>query len=107
MDAMPTAPSSSAPPMMFMQASIPSENSHSIKRKGMAPFGQPAIRPRVLDVSSKGNISATFQVPGLIRIPSDGIVHNVTIAELNLDAKMSWVCVPKKDIKTHLKVSFF
>lgn len=68
---------------------------------------QPTFRHRGLDVSSKGNISATFQVPGLISIPSDGIIHNVTIAILNLNATMSWVCVPKKDTKTHLNVSFF
>ena len=60
-----------------------------------------------MDVSSTGNVSATFKVPGLISIPSDGIIHNVTIAKLDLDAMMSWVCVPKKDTKTHLNVSFF
>lgn len=55
--------------------------------------------------SSKGDISATFQVPGLITIPSDGTAHNVTIAELSLDAVMSWIAVPKKDTRVHLKVS--
>jgi len=70
----------------------------------METSSQPVIRQLLADVdASKGNISATFQVPGLIHIPSDGIVHNVTIAKLDLDAKMSWVCVPKKDTKTHLK----
>jgi hypothetical protein len=54
-------------------------------------------------VSSKG-ISATFRVPGLITIPSDGASHNVTITQLKLDASMSWVTVPKVDTKTHLKV---
>lgn len=57
---------------------------------------------RQLEVSSKGNVNATFQVPGLLTIPSDGAAHNVTIAELKLNAAMSWVCVPKKDTKTHL-----
>jgi hypothetical protein len=56
-------------------------------------------------VSSKGGISATFRVPGLITIPSDSASHNVTIAQLKLDASMSWVTVPKVDAKTHLKVS--
>jgi len=54
-------------------------------------------------VSSKGNISATFRVPGLISIPSDGDSHNVTITQLKLDASMSWVSVPKVDAKSHLK----
>lgn len=68
-------------------------------------FSQPAVQYRGLDVSSKGNISATFRVPGLMSIPSDGIIHNVTIAKLKFDATMSWVSVPKKDTKTHLNVS--
>jgi hypothetical protein len=58
-------------------------------------------------VSSTGNVNATFQVPGLISIPCDGIIHNATIAKLDLDAKMSWVCVPKKGAKTYLNVSLF
>ncbi|CAA7265472.1 unnamed protein product [Cyclocybe aegerita] len=61
------------------------------------------IQYRGLQVSSKGNVSATFGVPGLISIPSDGEGHNVTIVKLSLDADMSWVCVPKKDSRVHLK----
>lgn len=57
---------------------------------------------RGLAVSSKGNISATFTVPGTITIPSDGVDHNVTIVQLSLDSTMSWVSVPKVDAKTHL-----
>ncbi|KAH8083291.1 hypothetical protein BXZ70DRAFT_900822 [Cristinia sonorae] len=57
---------------------------------------------RELTVSSKGNISATFAVPGLMSIPSDGTGHNVTIATLAMDATMSWVCIPKKDTRVHL-----
>lgn len=62
------------------------------------------MQHRGLHVFSKGNVSATFGVPGLINIPSDGVGHNVTIVKLELDATMSWVCVPKKDGKVHLKV---
>lgn len=57
---------------------------------------------RGLAVSSRGNISATFTVPGTITIPSDGVAHNVTIVQLSLDSTMSWVSVPKIDAKTHL-----
>lgn len=63
-----------------------------------------AMEHRGLAVSSKGNVTATFRVPGEISVPSDGAAHNVTVTELELDAVMSWVCVPKKDAKTHLKV---
>ncbi|GLB45313.1 putative mucoidy inhibitor A [Lyophyllum shimeji] len=57
---------------------------------------------RGLDVVSKGHVNATFQVPGLISIPSDGVSHNVTIVQLHLGAKLSWVCVPKKDPRVYL-----
>ncbi|KAJ6519265.1 hypothetical protein C8R45DRAFT_950782 [Mycena sanguinolenta] len=56
----------------------------------------------VASVSSKGNVSATFRVPGLVTIPCDGDSHNFTIVQLNLKAAMSWVSVPKMDPKTHL-----
>ena len=58
-----------------------------------------------MDVSSTGNVSATFQVPGLVSIPSKKSFHKVTIAKVDLDAKMSWLCVPKKGAKTYLNVS--
>ena len=57
-------------------------------------------------VTSKGNVNATFQVPGEITIPSDEEQHNVTIAELDLEATMSWVCVPKGNTRVHLKVNY-
>jgi hypothetical protein len=56
-------------------------------------------------VSSKGDINASFSVPGLTSIPSDNDSRNVTIVELRLDALMSWISIPKKDAKAHLTVS--
>ncbi|KAF4579590.1 hypothetical protein EYR40_000229 [Pleurotus pulmonarius] len=55
------------------------------------------------DIVSQGSLSATYQVPGLITIPTDGQNHNVTIVELELGAEMSWVVVPKLDKRVHLK----
>jgi hypothetical protein len=55
-------------------------------------------------LTSKGDINATFRIPGLVTIPSDGAVHNFTIVELELEASMTWVSIPKYDTKTHLKV---
>lgn len=66
---------------------------------------QPKLFHLALPVTSAGNISATFSVPGVITIPSDAAHHNVTIVRLKLDATMSWLSVPKKDAKTHLTVS--
>jgi len=56
-------------------------------------------------VTSQGNVNATFRVPGTTTIPSDEEEHNVTIAELDLEATMSWVCIPKGDTRVHLKVN--
>lgn len=58
-------------------------------------------------VTSKGNVSASFRVPGLVTVPSGGrgAVCNVTIAQMRLVAQMSWVSVPKVDSgKVHLEV---
>ena len=62
---------------------------------------------RTFLVTSKGDINATFQVPGLISVPTDGSTHKVTVCELELDATMSWVVVPKKSVKVHLTVCFY
>lgn len=59
----------------------------------------------VAAVTSKGNVNATFRVPGLTSIPSDQEEHGVTIAELQLDAKVSWVCIPQGSTQVHLEVS--
>jgi hypothetical protein len=69
------------------------------------PGALPEMSIQTSAVTSKGGVSATFAVPGLITIPSDGADHGVTIATLELDAKMSWVSIPKKDTKTYLSVS--
>lgn len=65
-----------------------------------------SMQQEVAYVNSKGNITATFGVPGKITVPSDGATHNVTIVKLNLDATMRWVSVPKQEAKTHLSVSY-
>jgi len=55
-------------------------------------------------ITSKGNVSATFTVPGTITIPSDDDAHNVTITQLKLGAAMSWIAVPKIDARVRLSV---
>ncbi|KAL0946274.1 hypothetical protein HGRIS_012526 [Hohenbuehelia grisea] len=67
------------------------------------PPPMPVMQQMQLSVASQGNMSATYQVPGLISIPSDGQAHNVTIVQLELDAVMSWVSVPRVDTRVHLK----
>ena len=62
------------------------------------------LRFRDTTITSKGNVSATFTVPGTITIPSDNAAHNVTITRLELDATMSWIAVPKVDARVRLSV---
>ena len=69
------------------------------------PAPAPVMAVASASVVSQGNITATFRVPGRTTVPSDGAVHSVTIAKLGLDAVLEWVAVPKKDPRTHLKVS--
>ncbi|EAU80901.1 mucoidy inhibitor A [Coprinopsis cinerea okayama7 len=69
----------------------------------MAAAPLPEMDVRRAEVSSNsGSVSATFTVPGKMTIPSDNASHSVTITQLNLEAKMTWVSVPKKDTKVHL-----
>lgn len=56
-----------------------------------------------VDPATKSGVNATFRVPGTITVPTDGTAHNVTVAQLELDAAMSWISIPKIDSKTHLK----
>ena len=62
------------------------------------------MEPEVVHVSTKGNVAATFRVPGLITIPSDGGSYNVTISQLQFDAGLLWYTIPKTDVRVHLKV---
>ncbi|EAU80878.2 hypothetical protein CC1G_03054 [Coprinopsis cinerea okayama7 len=80
------------------------EGSHGpVIEDSYTPMTLESIQHRNLEVSSKGNISATFSVPGLMTIPSDNVAHNVTIVKLELDADMEWVSVPKRETKAVVK----
>ena len=70
----------------------------------MMPTMATTVIPAPIPSLGGTNISATFSVPGRMSIPSDHASHNVTITELTLDAKMTWVSVPKKDTRVHLSV---
>lgn len=93
-----SAPSGSVPPPMFMGA---------FNDADMGTGSYQEIEHRGLHVSSKGTVSATFGIPGLITISSDGFGRNLTIFKLVLDADMSWVCVLKKGTCVHLKLLLF
>ncbi|KAL0070047.1 hypothetical protein AAF712_002944 [Marasmius tenuissimus] len=65
--------------------------------------GGPELEPAVADVVSKGALSATFKIPGLVTVPPTTSQHTFTIAELKLDALMTWFSIPKVDARVHLK----
>ncbi|KAJ2921387.1 hypothetical protein H1R20_g15702, partial [Candolleomyces eurysporus] len=88
------------PPVLYSPSSAPRGDTYSLAAPPPPPLPEMSIQTSA--ITSKGGVSATFAVPGLITIPSDGADHGVTIATLELDAKMSWVSIPKKDTKTYL-----
>ena len=62
------------------------------------------MQPKYVVVSTKGNVAATFRVPGLINVPNDGGKHNVTIIQLKFNASLLWYTIPKADARVYLKV---
>ncbi|KAF9525622.1 hypothetical protein CPB83DRAFT_885409 [Crepidotus variabilis] len=80
-----------------------SYSSHSDQLSGCRqrtppPMDTPAMIPR----SDKGSLSVTFQVSGLVDIPSDGAQHHVTISTIKLDADIHWFSIPKVDTRVYL-----
>ncbi|TDL23087.1 hypothetical protein BD410DRAFT_814727 [Rickenella mellea] len=106
LQAIPASHNSAGPPVLLRKTNVQAveEMEESDDEMGFGIFDdEPSMAHREIGVSSTGNVSATFQVPGLITVPSDGQQHNVTIVQLKLDATLSWISVPKEDTKTHLK----
>ncbi|KAJ8519109.1 hypothetical protein ONZ45_g3932 [Pleurotus djamor] len=54
-------------------------------------------------VTNKGNLSTSFQVPGLVTVPSSSDSQSVTIVQLGLEATMHWLTIPRAEAKVHLK----
>ncbi|KDQ13206.1 hypothetical protein BOTBODRAFT_175811 [Botryobasidium botryosum FD-172 SS1] len=63
----------------------------------------PQMVAREAVVTSAGNVTASFSIPGRSNVPSDGEDHQVTIAKLKLEARLQWVAVPSMSLQTHLK----
>ncbi|KAF5330515.1 hypothetical protein D9619_005213 [Psilocybe cf. subviscida] len=79
------------PPTMF-----PSSRSRS---------RSPPPRMQHLQVAAtdNGGIMATFRVPGVVNLPSDGQQHNMTIAQLDLQADFIWYTIPSQHARTFIK----
>ncbi|KAH8810147.1 hypothetical protein DL96DRAFT_554664 [Flagelloscypha sp. PMI_526] len=61
-----------------------------------------AMNHRVVEVTSKGDVNASFGIPGTVSIPSDGDSHNITIVKLELPLEREWVSVPRKEVSVHM-----
>jgi hypothetical protein len=55
-------------------------------------------------VTSKGDVNASFGIPGTSNIPSDGESHNITIVKLDLPLEREWVTLPRKELHVHMMV---
>ncbi|KAJ3512382.1 hypothetical protein NMY22_g15349 [Coprinellus aureogranulatus] len=114
----PPAPAAFAPPAssyrragysVIWQMSSEKEDQRisSSARRSHAPPPPPSRRQVAMQfaaasVASNGNVNTTFKVPGLFSIPSDGVAHNVTIANLKPEAKLSWLAVSQVNTRVHL-----
>lgn len=90
------------PRFLDVEAEVESEEDEDLEDALEDSF----IVKRASLASSKGHVNATFSVPGRITIPCDGVAHSVTVAQLELDASLIWLAVPKADKRVHLKASY-
>ena len=81
-------------------------NGRAKRRRSLSPDEDDLdyVEHQVAQTTSTGSVNATFRIPGRTTIPSDDDEHSVTIADLRLDAKLAWVCIPKADTRVHLEV---
>lgn len=73
------------------------------------------MRQQLVEVTSKGNVNASFRIAGLVSIPSVGSLSSwsasgaggaprkFTIVQLELPVELSWVSVPREDQSVHMK----
>jgi hypothetical protein len=62
------------------------------------PFSEPTT------IVTESPLSATYAVEGESTIPSDGIAHQVSIAVLSFESKVTHVCCPKIEARVYLQV---
>lgn len=64
----------------------------------------PSSEPTTIVTESP--LSISYAVEGQSTIPSDGVAHQVPVAILTFDSKVTYVCCPKIDARVYLQVSF-
>ncbi|KAF5330545.1 hypothetical protein D9619_005237 [Psilocybe cf. subviscida] len=98
---MPFIPPSGAFPVIPGYVPSRSDSTGSLRRRSRTP--PPPMRHLQVTASDKKGVMATFQVPGRVSLPSDMRQHNITIAQLDLDAEFSWYCMPQHDERVYIK----
>ena len=86
----------------------PASPCYSPTSPSFEPVSLPPLRltaPNAQVTSDQSAIAATFKVPGVVDIMSDGSKHTVTITQFTVDADIQWYSAPLLDNRTHLKVS--
>ncbi|KIM77452.1 hypothetical protein PILCRDRAFT_12084 [Piloderma croceum F 1598] len=61
------------------------------------PFSEPTT------IVTESPLSATYAVEGESTIPSDGVAHQVSIAVLSFESKVTHVCCPKIEARVYLQ----
>lgn len=65
---------------------------------GPSAFSEPTT------VVTETPLSVSYAVEGEATIPSDGVAHQVSVAMLSFDSKVTHVCCPKIDARVYLQV---
>uniref|UniRef100_A0A8H7Y1K3 Mucoidy inhibitor A n=1 Tax=Psilocybe cubensis TaxID=181762 RepID=A0A8H7Y1K3_PSICU len=95
---------SAQPTVIYAPSGRSRSRSRSRSRRRMSsPPPVIIAQPVMIPTSNKGSLAATFQIAGLVSIPSDGTRHNVPVAQLDLEAVLTWYTIPAKDARVYLK----
>ncbi|KAG9226900.1 hypothetical protein CCMSSC00406_0003427 [Pleurotus cornucopiae] len=62
-----------------------------------------APRCKLLPIDGERSRSRDPIIPGFITVPGDNEVHTVTVVELQLEAAMAWIGIPRAVPKVHIK----
>ncbi|KAF5330992.1 hypothetical protein D9619_005225 [Psilocybe cf. subviscida] len=97
------------PPAIIQERSRSSSRSRSRsrsprrRRRSHSTSPPPRMQHLQVAVTNNGGVMATFKVPGVVNLPSDAQQHNMTIAQLDLQADFIWYTIPSQDARTFIK----
>lgn len=94
------APAAAPPPPPAPAPSVPQDDNFSSFEEVTAPgaLSEPTT------IVTESPLSVSYSVEGESTIPSDGVPHQVSVAILAFDSKVTHVCCPKIDARVYLQV---